>query len=144
MKAYPMPMFVKLQVHDMKGALAWYHQVLGFASIFELPGHDGRIVMAHIRGKKYQDLMLVAAQQEEKRSEIAGSGVVMNFMVEDMDAYVERAQSAQADIVEGPVDRPWNARELVLQDLDGYQITLSMNIHKNMSFDEVIDQVIDE
>ncbi|MEF2093041.1 VOC family protein, partial [Pseudomonas aeruginosa] len=59
MEAYPMPMFAKLTVQDVKKSIQWYRKVLHFAAVFELTDDDGNVVMAHIRRKKYQDLMLV-------------------------------------------------------------------------------------
>lgn len=106
--------------------------------LFELPGESGKIVMAHIRGKKYQDIMLVADQSEKQSN---GKGVVLNFSVDDIDDFSDRAIKAGAKILEGPIDRAWNARELVLCDPDGYVITLSKGIDKGKAFEDVIDQV---
>lgn len=58
MEAYPMPLFVKLSVNNMESSLNWYKEVLHFDSVFELPDGDGNTIMAHIRGNKYQDIML--------------------------------------------------------------------------------------
>lgn len=138
MEFYPMPMFVKLSVHHMDRSLSWYKDVLDFEPVFELPDQNSKTVMAHIRGEKYQDIMLVS---EQKEKEINGKGVVLNFTVEDIDFFSDRAIKARAEVVEGPVDRPWNARELVLKDPDGYLITLSMGVDKEKRFDDVMDQV---
>jgi uncharacterized glyoxalase superfamily protein PhnB len=138
MEFYPMPLFVKLSVGDIERSINWYKSVLNFESVFELPGENGKIVMAHIRGKKYQDIMLVAEQNEKQFN---GKGVVLNFSVDDVDVFSDRAIKADAEILEGPIDRPWNTRELVLRDLDGYLITLSMGIDKGKDFDDVMSQV---
>jgi uncharacterized glyoxalase superfamily protein PhnB len=140
MEFYPMPLFVKLSVSNMENSLCWYKEVLNFESVFELPGKDGKTVMAHIRGKKYQDIMLVS-ESEQNDMNSNGKGVVLNISVEDVDLYSKKASKANAVVVEGPIDRPWNARELVLRDLDGYLITLSMGIDKEKNFDDVINQV---
>ncbi|MCC9022148.1 VOC family protein [Bacillus nakamurai] len=135
MEAYPMPMFAKLTVQDVKKSIEWYKNVLHFTAVFELTDDDGNVVMAHIRGKKYQDLMLVlgdtqGAFQEER--------VILQFAADDVDVYVK---NAGADIIEGPVIRPWNARELVLKDPDGYVLTLSMRAEHEKTFHDVIDEV---
>lgn len=140
MEFYPMPLFVKLSVSNMESSLCWYKEVLNFESVFELLGKDGKTVMAHIRGKKYQDIMLVS-ESEQNDMNSNGKGVVLNISVEDVDLYSKKASKANAVVVEGPIDRPWNARELVLRDLDGYLITLSMGIDKEKNFDDVINQV---
>lgn len=138
MEAYPMPLFVKLDVANMKKSLNWYKEVLHFHSIFELPDNDGNIVMAHIRGEKYQDIMLVSGQYNE---EAIGKGVVLNFTVRDVNLFSENARKENAKIIEGPINRPWNASELVLKDPDGYQLTLSMNIDKDKDFDDIVEQI---
>ncbi len=140
MEFYPMPLFVKLSVSNMESSLCWYKEVLNFETVFELPGKDGKTVMAHIRGEKYQDIMLVSdSEQNEIISN--GKGVVVNLSVEDVDLYAKKANEFKVLVVEGPIDRPWNARELVLKDLDGYSITLSMGINKKKDFEDVISQV---
>lgn len=137
MEFYPMPMFLKLPARDIQTSMKWYKQVLDFSSIFELPGSDGNTVMAHLRGEKYQDIMLVAQANLEAR---AGDAVIC-FASNDVDKIFERATLARGKIVEGPVNRPWNARELVMLDPDGYVITVSTVIDRSMAFDEVIDNV---
>ncbi|KXZ13209.1 hypothetical protein AXI59_08855 [Bacillus nakamurai] len=89
MEAYPMPMFAKLTVQDVKKSIQWCKNVLQFAA-------------------------------------------------DDVDVYVK---NAGADIIEGPVIRPWNARELVLKDPDGYVLTLSMRADHEKTFHDVIDEV---
>jgi uncharacterized glyoxalase superfamily protein PhnB len=143
MEFYPMPLFVKLSVSNMENSLCWYKKVLNFESVFELPDKDGKIMMAHIRGKKYQDIMLVA-ESKQKEVNSNGKGIVLNFSVEDVDLYSKKASEARAVVLEGPIDRPWNARELVLKDLDGYLITLSMGIDRKKNFNDVINQVESE
>ncbi len=139
MEFYPMPLFVKLAVENMERSLHWYTNVLGFESVFELPDDDGQAVMAHIRGQKYQDIMLVSDSKSHAKR-VKGQGVILNMTVDDVDSFATRANELKADIVEGPVDRPWNARELVLKDPDGYLITLSMVIDKQKTFTEVMGQ----
>ncbi|MEC2074624.1 VOC family protein [Metabacillus fastidiosus] len=136
MEFYPMPLFVKMSVNNIEISLSWYKDVLNFQSVFELPDKDRKTVMAHIRGKKYQDIMLVSKQSD---CESKGEGVILNFAVDDIDKFAIRAAKIGAEVKEGPVDRPWNARELVLKDPDGYVITLSMMIDKGKAFDDVID-----
>ncbi|MBT2575018.1 hypothetical protein J7E26_13830 [Bacillus sp. ISL-51] len=89
--------------------IQWHRKVLHFAAVSELTDDDGNVVMAHIRRKKYQDLVLVlgdthGASQEER--------VILQFAADDVDAFVK---NAGANVIEGPVIRPWNARELVLK-----------------------------
>ncbi|RAV10129.1 VOC family protein [Paenibacillus contaminans] len=129
---YPMPMFVKLNVRDLEKSVKWYREAVGFEAVFVMQG------MAHLRGAKYQDVMLLAggAADEEK-----GIGVVINFSTDDIESLADQARNAKAEIVEGPVIRPWNAKELVIQDIDGYIITFSAPIDIHKKFDEAIDGI---
>ncbi|MFS1516635.1 hypothetical protein V1503_09090 [Bacillus sp. SCS-151] len=68
MEYYPMPLFVKLSVKNMDDSLKWYNEVINFNSIFELPDKDGNTIMAHIRGEKYQDILLLKDNSQDKCS----------------------------------------------------------------------------
>ncbi|WP_100330003.1 VOC family protein [Bacillus xiapuensis] len=138
MQAYLMPFFVKLAVSNMEHALKWYKEVGSFSSIYELPDGEGRVVMAHIRREAYQDIMLV---EQPDTNAARGQGVMLNFTVDDVAPLFKQAEEINAEIIEGPIDRPWNARELVLKDPDGYLLTFSMQIDKGKSFDEVAEQI---
>jgi catechol 2,3-dioxygenase-like lactoylglutathione lyase family enzyme len=48
------------------------------------------------------------------------------FMVDDLDAVVERIRSAGYRIVEEPTDQPWGVRQAAVVDPDGYGLTLTM------------------
>jgi len=74
-----------------------------------------------------------------------GVGVSLNFnMLEhfdgDMDALAKDAREKTVDVT-GPVDQPWNVREVTVMDPDGYKLIFAMPINLNLSFDEVIDRV---
>ncbi|AJY77204.1 VOC family protein [Paenibacillus beijingensis] len=129
---YPMPMFVKLQVRDLDHAVKWYKEAWDFEAVFQMTG------MAHLRGAKYHDLMLVAANEI---NEAKGLGIVVNFAAEDVDAIAMKALSAGADIIEQPVIRPWNAKEFVVRDPDGYMLTFSQLVDRQKKFDEVIEAI---
>ncbi|MGZ9869547.1 VOC family protein [Priestia endophytica] len=87
---------------------------------------------------------MLVAESKQKDVSSNGKGIVLNFSVEDVDLYSKKASEASAVVLEGPIDRPWNARELVLKDLDGYLITLSMGIDRKKNFNDVINQVESE
>jgi len=58
---YPMPMFARLAMSDLQASVAWYTEALGFGVVFVGPEIDGRPLMAHLRRRRYQDLLLVPA-----------------------------------------------------------------------------------
>lgn len=44
----------------------------------------------------------------------------------------------------GPVDQPWNVREVTVVDPDGYKLVFTMPINLNLKFDEVIERIKNE
>lgn len=118
---YVMPQFVTLDAANLLDSSQWYVHVLGFSVVFELPGQ-----LVHLRRDRYQDILLRPAAGPP--SGLRGVGATVCLTVggpDDVDRLADRAQSCGATIVEGPINRPWNVRELVLSDPDGYRLSLS-------------------
>ena len=46
---YPMPMFPTLLVGDVGASVGWCSKVVGFGTVFVLPGAGGEPVLAHLR-----------------------------------------------------------------------------------------------
>lgn len=142
---YPMPLFPTLIVDDVEVSSNFYQNALGFKHIFTMPGPDGKPSLVHLRWVKYADLLLTGSRDGRELSGPKGVGISLNFnMLEhfdgDMDAFARYAREHGAD-VNGPVDQPWNVREVTVLDPDGYKLIFSMPIDINRSFDEVIEQV---
>jgi catechol 2,3-dioxygenase-like lactoylglutathione lyase family enzyme len=136
-----MPLFVRLEVRDIKQSLAWYQEKLGFISLYTLDGPNGPM-MAHLRFSKYADLMLVPeTKQHHARQHLAkGEGLSIYFTVNkgELDALVS---SASDSIVEGPVVRPWNVREIVVHDPDGFRIIIGEGpVNETKTFNDVMEQ----
>ncbi len=133
-EVYPMPFFVSLQVKDAAAATAWYRDVLGFVVMFSALGPGGQVMMSHIRWIKFADLMLIPAPS---MPDAAGAGMKLNFQVwpEDiaLDELAAQFQARGAEIVEGPVDRPWNTREFTVRDSDGYLLTFTQVDYARLS-----------
>ena len=138
---YPMPSFPTLAVRDLVASSRWYQQVLGFRVVFEMPGPSGAPVLIHLRWAKYADLLLVS--DTSQTSAAKGVGVTLNFaMTQDsVDNFAAEIGSKGASIMSGPVDQPWNAREVTLLDPDGYHLTFTQPIDKQMSMEEVVENV---
>jgi catechol 2,3-dioxygenase-like lactoylglutathione lyase family enzyme len=139
---YPIPMFPSFLVRDLEASKRYYLDALGFELIYELPGR-----FVHLRRAKYQDLMLAPAAPGSLPEEgDAGRGVNLWLALEgDVDAFAEAARAAGADIVEGPVDRPWNIRDVVFRDPDGYRIALGgLKPGPLPSFEETMARLSDE
>jgi catechol 2,3-dioxygenase-like lactoylglutathione lyase family enzyme len=131
---YPMPLFVRLEVRDLKSSLAWYQEKLGFLNIYTLDGPNGPI-MGHLRFAKYADLMLVP---ETKPHSSKGEGLSIYFTVNKGELDALAAQAGDA-IIEGPVVRPWNAREIVVVDPGGFTLVFAEGpVDEGRTFDEVM------
>ena len=131
---YPMLMFPTFEVDDVRTSIEWYTDVLDFIVMYEMPGPDGKTYMAHLRKEKHQDLIVVAADNHNYENLIKkGAGVSITFQYFGMtgdqkgsiDDFASKIREAGANVLEGPVDKPWNTRELVVSDPDGYRLIFS-------------------
>jgi uncharacterized glyoxalase superfamily protein PhnB len=138
---YPMPSFPALATANLITTSRWYKEVLGFQIVFEMPGPDGKPVLIHLRWAKYADLLLVADRNQT--SEPKGVGVSLNFaMTQDsVDDLAARIVNRGGTIASGPVDQPWNAREITVLDPDGYRLVFTQPIDIRKSMEEVVDNV---
>jgi len=115
---YGMPVFVTLTVADLDRAVDWYVNGLDFISLFAIPGPDGRPALVHLRRWRYQDILL-----REGAVPVGGEWTIsIMATIEQLPAIAERARAHGGGIVEGPADTPWNTRDLLLIDPDGYTV----------------------
>lgn len=129
---YPMPMFVNLEVSNLDLSAEWYHQALGFHVVYRVPG------LVHLRRARYQDVLLFPSESGGLDS--PGKGIVIQLQAGEVsvDEIAENARQSTPTSVEGPLDRPWNVREVTVQDPDGYRLRFSEPIDTNLSFNEVM------
>jgi uncharacterized glyoxalase superfamily protein PhnB len=144
-KIYPMPMFPTLLVNDVEASSTFYQNALDFKHIFTMPGPDGKASLVHLRWVKYADVLLTRPRDGKEITEPKGTGISLNFnMLEhfngDVDAFANHAREHGANVM-GPVDQPWNVREVTVLDLDGYKLIFTMPINMNLAFEEVIERV---
>ena len=60
-----------------------------------------------------------------------------------MDTFAKHARENGANVT-GPIDQPWNVREVTVLDPDGYKLIFMAPINLNLSFDEVVGRVQNE
>lgn len=133
---YQMPLFVKLKVKDIEKSKVWYKNVLDFDSIFDFPGIDGTISLTHLRGVKYQDLMLIKVKEGN-----SSNSVIINLFSNNIHSIYQSALENKTNIIKEPTVQPWNAQELTLEDPDGYIFTITESVDSNKKFDSVIENV---
>lgn len=136
---YQMPLFVKLKVKSIEDSNNWYSEVLNFHSIFDFSDTNGDISMVHLRGQKYQDLMLLKADEVNPTD-----SVNINLFSNDINAIYQSVLNHNTKVIQEPTVQPWNAKELIIQDLDGHIFTITESINSNKNFDSVIDNVKEE
>lgn len=120
---YPMPAFALLAVTDVEKSSRWYQETLGFADVFTMRDRDGVALLAHLRWCTFADVLLTPTRAPIDGPR--GLGVRLNFATSSADDLATRARDAGAEIVDGPVDRPWNARDVTIADPDGYRLTFT-------------------
>ena len=143
-ETYPMPCFPMLIVKDLQASSNFYQNALGFRHIFTMPGPGGQPSLVHLRCVKYADLLIGTPRDGRDLPEPKGIGISLNFnMLEyfdgDMDAFAKHARENGANVT-GPIDQPWNVREVTVLDPDGYKLIFTMPININLGFEEVIER----
>jgi catechol 2,3-dioxygenase-like lactoylglutathione lyase family enzyme len=130
---YPMPAFASLMVKDMAASRQWYHEVLGFRAVYEAP------FIVHLRRERYQDILLLPAQPGNEITPSAS--IILNFNAGQttIAAILETVRAGGARF-EGPIERPWNVRELTVYDPDGYMLKFTEPLTTDRKFEDIMDE----
>ena len=139
---YAMPAFPTLSTSDLEESAEFYVGGLGFQNVYSIPGPDGAPVLIHIRWTKYADVLLeresgARASPPEERGRGARLSFSLALAGRTSDDIAGRASRLGA-LVEGPVERPWNTRDVVVRDLDGYVLVFTEPVDVGRSMDEVL------
>jgi catechol 2,3-dioxygenase-like lactoylglutathione lyase family enzyme len=142
---YPMPSFPILAVRDLEASSKWYQEVLAFKHIFTMPEPGGEPSLVHLRWLKYADLLLARPLDGKDLPGPKGVGVTLSFQMLDrfdgnIDAFAEQAGEMGARIISGPIEQPWNVRELTILDPDGYRLVFTARLDTKLGFDEVVER----
>lgn len=143
---YPMPFFVRLLVHDLEASSKFYQETLGFKHIFTMPGPHGKPALVHLRWSKYADLLIASPEDGQEVPQPRGAGVALSFQMLDrfegsVDVLAKQAKERGANIVSGPLDQPWNVREMIILDPDGYRLVFTAPLNIHLAFEEVVKRV---
>ena len=141
---YPMPSFPMLIVNDLEASANFYQNVLGFKHIFTMPGPGGTPALVHLRWIKYADLLVAKPRDGKALTGPKGVGVSLNFQFEgvegDIDTFAKQAREKGANVT-GPINQPWNVREVTVLDPDGYRLIFTRPINISLGFDKMIERV---
>ena len=118
---YGMPAFLSLTVADVEASVDWYVNGLDFVSLFTLPGPDSAPALVHLRRWRYQDILVRPGRSQ------AGTGLTFSVLAEhgQLDQLAERARRHGGGTVEGPLDTPWNTRDLRTVDPHGFALVFT-------------------
>jgi uncharacterized glyoxalase superfamily protein PhnB len=141
---YPMPSFPTLMVSDLEASSNFYQQALGFKHIFTMPGPGGQPALVHLRWIKYADLLIARPRDGKELTEPKGAGVSLNLNIfdhfgGDIDAFAKHAREHGANVA-GPINQPWNVREVTVLDPDGYKLIFTAPLNINLGFDKMLEQ----
>jgi lactoylglutathione lyase len=117
--------YVILYVEDLVASIGFYRDVIGLPFRFEDHGY----AEFSTQGTKF------ALYQRSGLPELIGreaghdgpAGEIL-FLVDNVDAETERLRELGAEILSGPLDRPWGHRTLHLLDPDGFVVELAQEI----------------
>ena len=142
---YPMPFFPTLIVKDLEASAEFYQNALGFKHIFTMPGPGGKPALVHLRWVKYADLLIMAARDGKEVTDPKGVGIALNFGLfdrfdGDIDEFARHALENGVHLT-GPINQPWNVREVTVLDPDGYKLVFTVPLNINLGFDQVLEQV---
>jgi uncharacterized glyoxalase superfamily protein PhnB len=141
---YPMPSFPTLIVKDLEVASDFYQNALGFTHIFTMPGPGGQPALVHLRWAKYADLLIARPRDSKELTEPKGIGISLNFNIfdhfgGDIEVFAKHARENGADVY-GPINQPWNVREVTVIDPDGYKLIFTVPLNINLGFDQMLEQ----
>ncbi|MGC9332726.1 MAG: YjjG family noncanonical pyrimidine nucleotidase [Anaerolineae bacterium] len=135
---YPMPAFPTLAAADLVASKVFYVEALGFQAIYSFAPAGGPALLEHLRWARYADLFLVPGGLDEGPK---GRGVQLNFsaaLAGRTCAEIAEQARAYGAQVEGPIERSYNAREVVVTDPDGFVLVFTEPMDLGKTFDEVM------
>jgi uncharacterized glyoxalase superfamily protein PhnB len=104
----------EVRYRDVKAAVAWYRDQLGFEMTFEVPGPGG--TPAHVEMRLGNSYVFLSPYSDE--GAFADVKQFLNLIVDDPDSHHARAKAAGAKILIAPTDTPFGARFYALRDAE--------------------------
>jgi len=141
---YQMPSYTTLLVNDLNLSTRWYCDILGFTLISQMPGPNGHPFVSHLRWAPHADIMLIEESANHPITASKGSGVTLNFSAlrESVDTIADRARNQKVLQISGPHNRPWNTREVIIIDPDGYRLNFTEPLRDPIDTEDLVHQLV--
>jgi predicted enzyme related to lactoylglutathione lyase len=124
----PTESFVILYHEDMAAARAFYEDILGL----EIREITFDWFIGYWVSKKHEMTLCISTSPDERKQWGAnGKGVVVDFVVPDVDeAYIHLTERG-VRFTEPPTDKPWHLRTASFLDPAGYTLTITSYPRRN-------------
>ncbi len=116
--------YVIWYVHSLSHSIAFYRDVIGLDVRKEGDGYV-EFSMENTKFSLFERKKLPELINQEPGRAPCGE---IGFVVEDVDAAATRLRAAGANILTGPVDRPWRERTLHVADPDGNVVAVARRL----------------
>jgi catechol 2,3-dioxygenase-like lactoylglutathione lyase family enzyme len=134
---YPLPTCPILVARDLGTSTLFYTTGLGFRLIFSTAEASEEPAFTHLRWAERSDLVLAAEDPQVALAGPRGMGVTLRFKVRgSVDALAAKVRAQGVEILVGPLDRPWKAREFVVADPDGYHLAFTGRMEEELPLEE--------
>lgn len=114
---YPMPMFLNVLTDDLAASKEFWLRGLGFIDLFTIPG-----TLTHLRRWAFQDVLLHAGEQPR---EAPPASISFSCVLYELEQIAERCEKLLPGCTTGPVDQPWNSRELTIVTPENARVTMT-------------------
>ena len=120
---YGMPMFATLNARDLDRTVSWFVDGLGFIVLFTMPPPPSPTMLVHLRRWQFQDILVRPASGPVTPAR----GLSLSFaaVYDEVGALADRARGHGGGSVDGPIDTPWNTRDVTTTDPDGHLVVFT-------------------
>ena len=117
-----------LPVTDVRQAIDWYVETLGFEKLVDMPGPEGVAVAGQVR-KQGNNIMFNLNPRDATGR---GGGIYLWCRLEDgdLDAYYSQLRSKGVEVVDEIQDQFWGDRFFAVRDLNGYILAFNKALRR--------------
>ena len=119
-----------LPVRDVKQAIDWYVETLGFERLFDIPGPDGAAITGQVRKQGNYIMFNFNPREADGRR----AGIYLWCRVEDsnLDGFYAELRGKGLEVVDEIQDQFWGDRYFAVRDLNGYILAFNKTLAKGV------------